>query len=82
MTLISKVLPLIFLLLLAAVASFIAYAIYSVATEVASKTNKKMEEKNVSFSKDGLKVGVKEVANENYVDRTQRYGISALFCAL
>lgn len=75
MTLISKLLPLILLVVLAAIATFVAYAIYSICTEVANKTQEKMEEKNVSFSKDGLKVGVKGVGNENYVDRTQRYGL-------
>lgn len=81
MTLISKLLPLILLVVLAAIATFVAYAIYSVCTEVANKTHEKMEEKNVSFSKDGLKVGVKGVGNENYVDRTQRYGLLLdMFC--
>jgi len=69
----SKLLPFILLLLLVGIATFIAYAIYTIASDVASKTQKKMEEKNVSFSKEGLKVGVREVRNENYVDRTQRY---------
>lgn len=34
-----------------------------------------MEKKNVLFTKDGMKVGVKEVNNEEYADRTQRYGL-------
>lgn len=75
MTLISKLLPLILLVLLGLIATVVAYAIYSVYTEVANKTQQKMEEKNVSFSKDGMKVGVKGVGNENYVDRTQRYAM-------
>lgn len=32
-----------------------------------------MEKKNVSFTKDGMKVGVKEMSEEEYADRTQRY---------
>lgn len=32
-----------------------------------------MESKNVTFTKDGMKVGVKEVSQEDYADRTQRY---------
>jgi len=75
MPLLSKLLPLLLLILLAAIATFVAYAIYSICTDVANTTHKKMEEKNVSFSKDGMKVGVKGVGNENYVDRTQRYGL-------
>lgn len=38
-----------------------------------------MEKKNVSFTKDGMKVGVKEMSEEEYADRTQRYGCCLLF---
>ena len=31
-----------------------------------------MEKKNVVFSKDGAKVGVKELSAEKYTDRTQK----------
>jgi hypothetical protein len=31
-----------------------------------------MEKKNVVFTKDGAKVGVKEVRAEDYADRTQK----------
>jgi len=75
MTLISKLLPLILLVVLGLIVTFVAYVIYSIYTEVANKTQQKMEEKNVSFSKGGMKVGVKGVENENYVDRTQRYAM-------
>ena len=33
---------------------------------------RKMEKKNVVFTKDGAKVGVKEVRTEDYADRTQK----------
>ena len=33
---------------------------------------KRMEKKNVMFTRDGMKVGVKEVKEEEYQDRTQR----------
>lgn len=33
---------------------------------------RKMEKKNVVFSKDGARVGIKEVKAEDYADRTQR----------
>lgn len=32
-----------------------------------------MEKKHVVMTKDGMRVGVKEVGREGYVDRTQRY---------
>ncbi|KAI9874171.1 MAG: hypothetical protein M1830_010105 [Pleopsidium flavum] len=77
----SKLLPFILLLVLLGIATFLAYAIYTIVSDVASKTQKKMEEKNVSFSKEGMKVGVREVQNENYVDQTQSQGVELLVLA-
>jgi len=69
---ISKLLPLIVLALGIVVTTFVGYVIYTIVTDIADKTSKKMERKNVSFGKEGLKIGVKEVKTENYVDQTQR----------
>ena len=46
--------------------------IYIYSTELAERGVKKMEKKNVVFTKDGARVGVKEVRAEDYADRTQR----------
>lgn len=73
MSALSDLLPLFLLVLALTVAAAIAYIIYSVATEVAAKTSQKMEEKNVVFSKEGMRVGVREVRGEDYVGKTQRY---------
>lgn len=70
----SKVVPLAIFFLVLTIAAFIGYVVYTIATDVADKTSKKMEKKNISFGKEGMKIGVKEVRNENYVDQTQRYG--------
>ena len=70
----SKVVPLLVFFLVLILAAFIGYVVYTIATDVAEKTSKKMEKKNISFGKEGMKIGVKEVRNENYVDQTQRYG--------
>ena len=35
-----------------------------------------MEKKNIHVTKDGMKVGVKEVKTEDYEDKTQKYEIS------
>lgn len=75
MSILSKLVPLIVLALCLVFAAFVGYAIYTIATDVADKTSKKMEKKNVSFGKEGMKIGVKEVRTENYVDQTQRYGM-------
>ena len=73
MSLLSKLVPLILLFLGLAVVGFIGFTVYTIATDIADKTSKKMEKKNVSFGKEGMKIGVKEVKTENYVDQTQRY---------
>jgi hypothetical protein len=46
--------------------------IFLYSNELAERGVKKMEKKNVVFTKDGAKVGVKEVSNETYADKTQR----------
>lgn len=73
MTLLGKLVPLVVLFVVLAFAAFVGYAAYTVATDIAEKTSKKMEKKNVSFGKDGMKIGVKEIKTENYVDQTQKY---------
>ena len=74
MAILSKVVPLLILFIVLAIAAFVGYVVYTIATDVAEKTSKKMEKKNISFGKEGMKIGVKEVKTENYVDQTQRYG--------
>ncbi|KAL8847284.1 MAG: hypothetical protein Q9221_007660 [Calogaya cf. arnoldii] len=72
-TTLSRLLPLALLLIFLSIFAFIAYAIYSVATDVKNTAEKRMEKKHVVVTKDGMRVGVKEVGREGYVDRTQRY---------
>lgn len=69
--------PLLILLTVLLVFGFIGYVVYIVATDVADKTSQKMQKKNVIVTKDGMKVGLKEVREESYVDNTQRYVLSA-----
>ena len=73
MSFLGKIVPLILLCIGLGVAAFIGYAAYTIATDIAEKTSKKMEQKHVSFGKDGMKIGIREVKTENYVDQTQRY---------
>ncbi|KAF2083265.1 hypothetical protein K490DRAFT_52115, partial [Saccharata proteae CBS 121410] len=51
--------------------------IYLWVNDLTDKGVKKMQKKNVVFSKDGMKVGVKEVNEEEYADRTQSYLVKA-----
>jgi hypothetical protein len=45
--------------------------------KISSAASDKMQSKNVVFTKDGLKVGVKEVKTESYVDSTQSMLVKA-----
>ncbi|KAI4236422.1 MAG: hypothetical protein LQ349_002545 [Xanthoria aureola] len=76
-TTLTRLLPLLLLLILLSIIGFIAYAIYTVATAVKTQTEKRMEKKHVVMTKDGMRVGVKEVGREGYVDRTQSILVQA-----
>ena len=65
--------PLAILLSVLIVFGFVGYIAYTIANDVAEKTSKKMQRKNVIVTKDGMKVGVREIKEERYVDQTQKY---------
>lgn len=73
----SKLLPLIVLFVVLAGAAFVGYHLYLAFTQISSAANEKLQSKNVVFTKDGMKVGVKEIKNENYVDKTQNILVKA-----
>jgi len=68
----ANLLPLLILFIIICIVLVIAYVAYSVAQEVAAKTKKQMQKKNITLKRDGMKVGVKEVSNEKYEDKTQK----------
>lgn len=68
-TLFTTVAALVFI----AVAGFVAYVAYSIFVDIKTQTEKKLQKKNVIFTKDGMKVGVKEVTTEKTIDSTQKY---------
>jgi hypothetical protein len=49
---------------------------YLFSQDMANRGKKHMEKKNMSFTKDGMKVGVKEVSDEQYADKTQKCGFA------
>lgn len=73
----SKVLPLIILLIVLGGFAFVGYHFYLTCQKISKTTTDKMQSKNVFFTKDGIKVGVKEMKNENYVDATQGFLVKA-----
>lgn len=68
--------PLIILFVVLVVLAFVGYIAYSIIQDVSKNTREKMEGRNVVFSKEGLKVGVKELRDEDYRDRSQRFVFS------
>lgn len=64
--------PLFFLVIFLCIFAFVAYACYTIANDVKQTTVKKMQKKNVMVTKDGMKVGVREVKEEEYVGGQQR----------
>ena len=75
---VSNLVPLIILFLVLAVLAAVGFVAYSIANDVSSKTRQKMEKRNISFSKDGMKVGVRKVTSEQQQDSTQKYILAVL----
>ncbi|TGO64981.1 hypothetical protein BOTNAR_0082g00230 [Botryotinia narcissicola] len=73
----SKLLPLLIFLVIVGAFAFVGYQVYFVTQQVSKSASDKMASKNVSFTKDCVKVGVKELKNENYVDKTQGFLVKA-----
>ncbi|EXJ84932.1 hypothetical protein A1O3_05607 [Capronia epimyces CBS 606.96] len=67
----GSIIPLIILLVVVAVLAAVGFVAYSVAHDVGHKTRIKLEKKNVSFSRGGMKVGVKEKTFEQQEDAAQ-----------
>ena len=76
-----NVLPLVLLLLFVAILAGVGYVVYTIVQDVSKNTRAKMEKKHMVFSKDGMKVQVKEVHDEAYKDRTQRFVLSSRMCS-
>ena len=68
----SNILPLILLLLFVAVLAVVGFVVYKIVQDVSKNTREKMERKHMVFTKDGMKVQVKEIKDEQNKDRTQK----------
>jgi hypothetical protein len=55
-----------------AISDSIRSQVYLYSNQLAERGVRKMEKKNVVFTKDGARVGVKEIRAEDYADKTQR----------
>lgn len=56
---------------------WVLYQIYVSVTKMSEHASERMGKKNVVFTKDGVKVGVKHMRDEKYVDKTQSYVVKA-----
>ncbi|PWY87862.1 hypothetical protein BO94DRAFT_465451 [Aspergillus sclerotioniger CBS 115572] len=72
----TRLTPLFILLAILLILSIIGYITYSIVRDVTRNTRTKMEAKNVVFSRDGMKVGVKDLEDEEYRDRSQSVLVS------
>ncbi|KAF4761218.1 hypothetical protein N7455_002044 [Penicillium solitum] len=66
-----NLLPLILLLVFVGIVAAVGFIVYSIVQDVGKNTREKMERKNIAFTRDGMKVQVKEVHDEAYKDQTQ-----------
>jgi hypothetical protein len=69
----SRFIPLFLLFVFIGILAFIGFLVYSTVINITTQTKKKMAKKHVTVSRVGMTVGVKELNDEDYKDRNQRY---------
>ncbi|OAQ66627.1 hypothetical protein VFPPC_14351 [Pochonia chlamydosporia 170] len=74
---IGKLIPLVIAILFVSAVAWVLYQVYESATKIRDTASERMGKKNVVFTKDGVRVGVKHVQNEKYVDKTQSWVVKA-----
>ncbi|KAI5919735.1 hypothetical protein F4810DRAFT_473319 [Camillea tinctor] len=73
----SQILPLVVFLVFLGGAAFVGYHIYQSVSKIQQDASQSMAKRNMVFTKDGLKVGVKHYEQEKYVDKTQSWVVKA-----
>ncbi|KAI0397501.1 hypothetical protein F5Y17DRAFT_345671 [Xylariaceae sp. FL0594] len=73
----SQLVPLLILLAVVAGVAFVGYQIYVGATKIRQNAEHSFAAHNVVFTKEGVKVGVRHMENERYVDATQSWVVKA-----
>ncbi|KAF4121548.1 hypothetical protein GMORB2_1956 [Geosmithia morbida] len=74
---IVKLIPLILVFIIVGVIVWVGYQVSAGAQKIRDEASERMERKNLVWSQDGLKVGVKDRENEAYVDQTQGWVVKA-----
>ncbi|KAG5969752.1 hypothetical protein E4U58_001117 [Claviceps cyperi] len=73
----EKLIPLLIAIVFVSAVGWVLYQVYDSATKIRDTASERMGKKNVLFTKDGARVGVKNVQNEKYVDKTQSWVVKA-----
>ena len=68
----NVIIPLMIVIILVGAIGVAAFVAYSIGQDIANKTSEKMAKKNMSISKDGMRVGVREKSAEQVGDSTQK----------
>jgi len=69
--------PLAVIFFVLAILGVIGVVVYGIVTDIADKTSKRMAEKNVSLTQDGMRIGVRQIKDEDYVGKTQNVLVKA-----
>jgi len=72
----GRFVPLFLLFVFIGILGFIGFVVYSTVMDVKTQAKKKMDKKNVKVSRVGMTVGVKELKDEDYKDRSQSVLVS------
>lgn len=73
----SQLIPFVLLVILVGGLAVVGYYIYLSVYDIRNAAEERMSRRNIAFSKEGVRVGVRSVGNENYVDKTQRWVVKA-----
>ena len=71
-----QLLPLVITLAILGIAAWIGYQIYLSVVKIQAQARDQMGN-HVVFTKDGMRVNVKNIENESYLDRTQSWFVKA-----
>ncbi|OLN94187.1 hypothetical protein CCHL11_02869 [Colletotrichum chlorophyti] len=74
---ISQLLPLVITLVFLAGLAWVLWQVYVSVTKIQESASERMGKKNVVFTKDGVRVGIKHTTSEKYVDQTQSWVVKA-----
>ncbi|KAL1844113.1 hypothetical protein VTJ49DRAFT_4965 [Mycothermus thermophilus] len=70
-------LPFLIALTIVGTISWVCYQIYLTFLRAKAETVQKMEARNVALSRGGVRVSVRNVGHEKYVDQTQSWAVKA-----